>query len=160
MVNTYTLSDVQEFETFRHNTHICDTIMAEGGVDALAAFLQKQVLNTYHSNPHVTKQPLLVTLAKHYHKDLIAQAIATAWINDSDTFTLSKLSFVERWGKRRIVLISIFLTIIPAMTYLFVHMVKHNPGVAGVFLGLEPLLALPGSIISWLLYELIMKVWK
>lgn len=160
-MNTYPLTNIPDFQAFKHNTQIRDAIVDEKGIDGLAEFLQKQVLNTFNPHSHLqTQTPLLQQLAKHYSKETIAHAIATAWMNDSDTFELHKLGFVERWGKRRIVLIGIFLTIVPAMTYLFVYMVKYNPGMAGVFLGLEPLLALPGAIVAWLLYELMMKVWK
>jgi hypothetical protein len=103
---------------------------------------------------------LLQQLAKHYSNIQIAQAIAQAWIEDSDTFSLPKLGFVERWGKIKIAAIGTFLTVVPFMTWLTLELRKDYPETVGVFLALEPLLALPGAIVSVAVFWWIMKVWK
>ncbi len=137
-----------------------DAIYAESGIDGLADFLQKQVLTTYLPDPNVVEKPLLVKLAQHHPLNTISKAIAQSWLEDSDSFSIPKLTFVERWGKARIVALSSFVVIVPIMTWLIFHYRKEHPDIVGVFLGLEPLLALPGAIASWIVYEIVMKVWK
>jgi hypothetical protein len=161
MVNTYTLSDVQGFETFCHNTHIRDAIFTERGLKGVAEFLQSQLLNTYNPHSHLqTKTPLLQQLAKHYSNVQISQAIAQAWLDDSDTFSLPKLGFVERYGKIKIVAIGTFLTVVPFMTWLTLELRKDYPGTIGVMLALEPLIALPAAITWVTVFWLVMKWWK
>ncbi len=160
-MNTYPLSELKDYQAFKHNTQLRDSIFAERGLDGLADFLVKQhIIQTYLDDPNIIDKPLLVRLAKHHPKDTITKAIAQAWLDDADTFSIPKLTFVERWGKARIVALSSFVIVVPIMTWLIFHYRKEHPDIVGVFLGLEPLLALPGALASWLVYEIVMKVWR
>lgn len=60
MVNHYPLSQVTEFETFRHNTQTRDAIMQEKGIEGLASFLQQHVLVTYNPHSHLQTQTVMV----------------------------------------------------------------------------------------------------
>jgi hypothetical protein len=69
------MSEIPEFEYFRNNHQIRDAIYSDRGLDGLADFLQKQVLNTYNPHSHLqTKTPLPQQLANHYTSVQIAQA--------------------------------------------------------------------------------------
>lgn len=161
MVNTYNLGDVHEFEVFKHNTITRDAITAEKGIEGLADFLQMQILNTYNPHSHLqTSTPLLQQLAKHYTNKQIAYAIATAWVNDTDTFELPKLSFVERHGKVKIAAIGTFFTVVPVMTWATLELRKDYPDLVAGLLVFEPLLALPGAIVSVAVFWAVMKWWK
>lgn len=161
MVNTYNLSDVQEFDSFRHNTSVRDAIYSDRGLKGLAEFLQSQLLNTYNPHSHLqTTTPLLQQLATYYTNVQISQAIAKAWLEDIDTFSLPKLSFVERYGKVKIAAMGSFLTVVPLMTWLTQELRKDYPEVVGTLLVFEPLLALPGAIVSVAVFWAVMKWWK
>lgn len=91
------LAELTDFSKFRHNTSIRDTIYAERGVEGVADFLvQQHIIETYQHDPNIIHQPLLVRLAKHHHPEQIAQAIAQAWLDDAQTFTLRKVGLVEK----------------------------------------------------------------
>ena len=157
----YSLDDITDLQAFKHNTSIRDAIVADKGIEGLAEFLQKQVLNTFNPHSHLqTTTPLLQQLAKHYSNTQIAYAIATAWVNDTDTFELPKLSFVERHGKVKIAAIGTFFTVVPLMTWLMFELRKDYPQQVGVFLALEPLIALPGAVVSVAVFWAVMKWWK
>lgn len=160
-MNTYPLNSITEYQQFRHNTSVRDAIYTERGIDGLADFLQQQVLNTYDPHSHLqTKTPLLQQLAKHYTSGQIAQAVAKAWLEDSDTFSLPKLGFVQRYGKIKIAAIGTFLTVVPFMTWFMLELRKDFPEVVGTLLVFEPLLALPGAVVSVTVFWLVMKYWK
>ncbi len=160
-VNTYPLDLLTDFQAFKHNTSIRDAILKDKGIEGLAEFLQQQVLNTYNPYSHLQiTTPILQTLAKHYSTQQISTAIAQAWVEESDTFELPKLGFVQRWGKIKIVAIGTFLTVVPFMTWLTLELRKDYPETVGVFLALEPLLALPGAIVSVAVFWAVMKWWK
>jgi len=160
-MNTYPLTNIPDFQAFKHNTSIRDAIVADKGIEGLAEFLQKQVLNTFNPHSHLqTTTPILQTLAKHYSTQQISTAIAQAWVEESDTFELPKLGFVQRWGKIKIVAIGTFLTVVPLMTWLTLALRKDYPQQVGVFLALEPLIALPGAVVSVAVFWAVMKWWK
>lgn len=160
-MNTYPLTAIPEFQHFQHNTSIRDGIYAERGLSGLADFLQAQVLNTYNPHSHLqTKTPLLQQLAKHYTNVQIAQAVAQAWLDNSDTFSLPKLGFLQRYGKVKIAAIGTFLAVVPFMTWGTLELRKDYPETVGALLALEPLLALPGAIVSVTVFWLVMKYWK
>jgi hypothetical protein len=161
MTNTYPVSAIPEYQHFQNNHQIRDAIYAERGLEGLADFLQKQVLITYDPHSHLKATATLLTeLAKHYTNVQISQAIAQAWLEDSDTFSLPKLGFVQRYGKIKIAAIGTFLTVVPFMTWLTLELRKDYPGTIGVMLALEPLLALPSAIASVIVFWLVMKWWK
>lgn len=160
-MKSYALVDIPDFQAFKHNTSTRDAIVSEKGIEGLAEFLQQQVLNTYNPHSHLqTSTPFLQQLAKHYTNKQIAYAIATAWVNDQETFELPKLSFVERHGKVKIAAIGTFFTVVPIMTWGTLELRKDYPDLVGALLVFEPVLAFPGAVVSVAVFWAVMKWWK
>lgn len=160
-MNTYALIVIPEYQSFKHNTQTRDLIVAEKGVEGLAQFLLQQVLHTHDPVSHLkTQDTLMRQLMKDYTGVQIATAIAQAWISDSDTFSLPKVGFVEKHGKVKLAAILAITIVVVACIILFTLFTYELRYAISFFIGFEPLLALPLAALAYVLYELIMKLWK
>ena len=161
-VSTYPLSELKDFQAFRHNTQIRDVIFAERGLEGLADFLVTQnIIQIYQDNPNVIQQPLLAKLRKHYDTQTIATAIAQAWLDDADHFQLMKFSWLDKYGTKKLaafIVFSVMTAILTTALIIAYHSIFHD--IFGSYRGIEPFLVIPSAIVSWIVYEIVMRVWR
>jgi hypothetical protein len=60
-MKVFPLSEIPDFQAFRHNTAVRDAINADRGVKGVAEFLlQQHIIETYQHDPNILEKPLLL----------------------------------------------------------------------------------------------------
>jgi hypothetical protein len=123
--------------------------------------VKQHIIHTYLDDPNIVNEPLLVRLAKHHPRDTIIKAIAQAWLDDADHFQLMKFSWLDKYGTKKLaafIVFSVMTAILTTALIIAYHSIFHD--IFGSYRGIEPFLVIPSAIVSWIVYEIVMRVWR
>lgn len=165
-MKVFNIQDVPEFIDFYHQTDIRDTLLLaasdkKDAINNIANVLEIYVLCPYQIYDNFDQKTLIGQLIKKgYSKKQISYALSISWVNNTTTFSLPEINFIEYWGKPLIVFISIILLIIFSLILFFLIMYREHPSLLSALIAFPPLIALPGFSIAWLVYAIIINLWK
>lgn len=156
----YACSEVPGFDTLRQQPNLKEILLAEVGskesfVERATTMIRQNLVGPILLNRKVPRTALLVRLRKDYETDAIARALAVAWLNDSEQFSLPKITTLNRI--ERLHGLKIFSYLLSLLTIFGIVMYgrHHFVELLAEILWFVPLLSAVGIFLGIFYYKLL-----